>query len=119
MYTLTVTNNSNYVVETSDGGSIGPGGATWQKDNLGNAWVSTQQFGAINFHDLGEERVPGDTTEHWGVYITYRGQQFVGRYEGGGRIEVVLNDLGQITLTGNLHIHQVYVAPVIVEDKPH
>jgi hypothetical protein len=119
MYLINFANKSkNLKVGTADAHGIGPG-ESWQSGELGDFWLSTQQFGAINFHDLGKQRVPGDTQETWGVYITYRGQQFVGRYEGGGRIDVVLNDLGQITLTGNLHIHQVYEPPVIVEDHPH
>jgi hypothetical protein len=37
----------------------------------------------------------------WGVFISYQGQECEFRYEGEGEINVNVNDLGQIELSGN------------------
>src|SRR3712207_403997 len=115
MYQIHFTNKSTYLkFGNSDGHGIGPG-ETWQSGDLGNAWISSQQFGTLAFLDIGNKRIPGDTSESWGVLITYQGHEYVGRYEAGGRLEVSMNDYGQATLSG-MHIHQILLPPVILED---
>lgn len=100
MYTLSVTNNAkNVKLTTSDGQGIAPG-ATWSVQRQGDAWVSSQQYGTCNFHDLGDTHVPGDSRETWGVLISYQGEEFVGRYEGEGNLVCAFNDWGQFTLAG-------------------
>jgi hypothetical protein len=115
MYQVHFTNSSKYLkFGTADGHGVGPGDS-WQSGDLGDTWISSGQFGALAFHDLGDQHVPGDTQEKWGVLITYQGHEFIGRYEGGGRLEVSMNDYGQATITG-MHIHQVLLPPVILQE---
>lgn len=117
MYQIHLANKSNFKLATADGHGIAPG-ATWQSKDLGDSWILTNFFGAISFHDLGKEHVPGDTAETWGVLISYQGQRYVGRYEAGGRLDIAINNLGQWTITG-MHIHQLYLPPVILEEHHH
>jgi hypothetical protein len=115
MYQIHLTNNSTYLrLATVDGRTINPK-EEWQSGDLGNFWLYTQQFGPIGFYDLGDKHIPGDTSETWGVLITYQGEEFVGRYEGGGRLDVAINDYGQATIRG-MHIHQVLLPPVILDE---
>jgi len=100
MYMVTVQNNSQYTFKTSDGATIAPNG-TWQpKSAIGNAWVLSTQLGTINFLDIGDKHIPGDSKETWGVLISYQGEEVVGRYEGGGKLSVTINNFGQAQLSG-------------------
>jgi hypothetical protein len=113
MYTLRVRNGSRAIIQTSDGKQIEPGDG-WEADRLGDAWISTTQFGTVNFLDLGDTHIGGDSRETWGVLISYQGEETVGRYEGGGELGVTVNTYGQVTLSG-LDFRQVALAPFIIE----
>lgn len=99
-YFVNVANDSKYLdFETSNGQRIGPG-ATWRSEQLGNAWISSRQFGTVAFLDLAMEKPAGSSDETWGVLISYQGEEIVGRYEGGGQLHVEIGPFLQATLSG-------------------
>jgi hypothetical protein len=105
-YTLAVKNNSSFDFQGSDGQTIAAGGGQWESGTLGNAWIESAYGGTIAFMDIGDKHIGGDSGETWGVLVTYQGEEMVGRYEGGGRLNVIINTLLQATLTG-MDIRQV------------
>ena len=115
-YTLQVQNSSPYTWEGSDGGNIPPG-ATWtpQNEPLGNAWVHTTELGTVNFLDIADKHIPGDSKETWGVLISYQGEEMVGRYEGGGQLSAAINRFGQVTLSG-MDLRQVSLPSFLQPD---
>lgn len=116
-YTLKVQNSSPYEWSGSDGANIPPG-ATWtpQQEPLGNAWMSCNQLGGLNFLDIGDNHIPGDSKETWGVLISYQGEEMVGRYEGGGQLSAQINQFGQVTLSG-MDLRQVAL-PSFIQPEP-
>jgi hypothetical protein len=99
-YTLSVQNGTEYQMQGSDGANV-PSGATWQPSGVhGNAWIQSTELGTLNFLDLGSRHIPGDSSETWGVLVSYQGEEMVGRYEGAGGMTVALNEYGQATLSG-------------------
>ena len=99
MYTVVLANSSRFTLHTSDGQSIAPG-KNWEADKLGDAWVTSDQWGTFNFFDLADKHIPGDSKETWGVLISYLGEEVVGRYEGGGLLRVTFTEYGQVGLRG-------------------
>ena len=100
MYQVRLLNRSPLTLTTSDGQTIAPNG-TWQTaGNLGNAWARSTEGGTLYFQDIGNQHIPGDSGETWGVLITYQGEEFVGRYEGGGQLHVTFNKFMQARLSG-------------------
>jgi hypothetical protein len=99
-YTLSVQNGTPYQMEASDGATV-PSGATWQPPGVhGNAWIASTELGALNFLDIAARHIPGDSTETWGVLISFQGEEVVGRYEGAGALTVAFNEYGQAELAG-------------------
>ncbi|MDQ3935373.1 MAG: hypothetical protein M3340_12175 [Actinomycetota bacterium] len=99
MYSVTITNSTGAPMTTNDGQTIKPDG-TWKSDTLGNAWVHSEEFGSMSFRDIGSDHIGGDTDETWGVLITYAGQHAVGRYEGGGQLEVAFDKYLRAHISG-------------------
>ena len=106
MYQITLTNNSNVSLGFVGGNQVIPAGGNWQSGNLGDITLSVPTRGPLSFHDLGDTHIPGDSSETWGVLIAYQGEEFVGRYEGGGQLAVEINAYYQAVLSG-LDLRQV------------
>lgn len=100
MYQLHLTNHSNVSIGFVGGNEIIPGGGDWKSGNLGDIAFDIPTRGVLSFHDIGDKHIPGDSKETWGVLIAYQGEEFVGRYEGGGQLAVEINDFYQATLSG-------------------
>jgi hypothetical protein len=101
MYQLTLTNNSNVTLGFVGGNEvIPPGGGQWQSGNLGDVTLDVPTRGPLSFHDIGDQHIGGDSGETWGVLIAYQGEEFVGRYEGGGQLTVEINQFFQAVLSG-------------------
>ena len=101
MYQLSVTNNSPYGIGFLGGNQVIPdGGGQWKSDNLGNLTLVVPTRGPLDFLDIGDNHIPGDSSETWGVLIAYQGEEIVGRYEGGGQLNVVVNQYCQAELSG-------------------
>ncbi|HEX8084885.1 MAG TPA: hypothetical protein VF529_11405 [Solirubrobacteraceae bacterium] len=101
MYQISLTNNSNVSVGFVGGNQIIPGGGgTWKSGNLGDIALTIPVRGVLSFHDIADKHIPGDSGETWGVLIAYQGEEFVGRYEGGGQLTVVINEYYQAVLSG-------------------
>ena len=109
MYSVMLDNQSAVTLTASDGQSIPPGGQ-WKSGNLGSAWIRSEQIGPISFLDIADAHVSGDSSETWGVLISYQGEEVVGRYEGGGTLQVTLNKFLQASLHG-MHFRQVSLPP--------
>ena len=101
MYQLSVTNNSTNSIGFLGGNQIIPGGGgQYKSGNLGNLTLIVPTRGPLDFLDIGDQHIGGDSGETWGVLIAYQGEEYVGRYEGGGQLTVVLNQYYQAELSG-------------------
>ncbi len=100
MYQVTLTNNSNVGLGFVGGNQVIPAGDQWKSGNLGDVTLLVPTRGPLSFHDIGDQHIGGDSGETWGVLIAYQGQEFVGRYEGGGQLTVVINTYYQAVLSG-------------------
>ena len=108
MYQVTLTNNSNVAVGFVGGNQIIPPGDHWKSDNLGDITLLVPTRGPLSFHDIGDKHIGGDSKETWGVLVAYQGEEYVGRYEGGGQLAVEINEYYQAVLSG-MDIRQVYL----------
>lgn len=115
MYTVSVQNSTDAPITASDGTTINPG-SSWKSGNLGDAYLHSDQFGAMSFVDIADQHIPGDSGETWGCLITYQGEHMVGRYEGGGQLTVTFNKYLQATLSG-MDIRQVQLNPLVIEGQ--
>ena len=101
MYQVTLTNNSNVALGFVGGNQVIPPGGQWQSDdNLGDVTIIVPTRGPLSLHDIGDQHIPGDSGETWGVLISYQGEEMVGRYEGGGQLQAIVNNYGQVQLSG-------------------
>jgi hypothetical protein len=108
MYQITLTNHSNMGVLFLGGNQVIPPGDQWKSDNLGDITLIVPARGPLSFHDIADKHIGGDSKETWGVLIAYQGEEYVGRYEGGGRLAVEINAYYQAVLTG-MNLRQVYL----------
>jgi hypothetical protein len=99
MYEATIYNGSPYTWTTGVGSPIAPGDS-WSENNLGSVWFTCTECGTLNLLDIGDVHIGGDSKETWGVLFTYQGEEMVGRYEGGGKVRIDINQFGQATLQG-------------------
>ena len=111
-YMVTLTNQSRATLTTSDGKQVPPN-QQWTSGVIGDAWVSSDQFGHLNFLDIADTHIPGDSSETWGVLISYQGEEIVGRYEGGGQLSVAINAFGQAEL-GGMDLRQVSLPGLLI-----
>ena len=101
MYQVSVTNNSTYGIGFLGGNQVIPnGGGQYKSGNLGNMTLIVPNRGPLDFLDIGDKHIGGDSKETWGALISYQGEEFVGRYEGGGQLTVVVNQYCQVALSG-------------------
>ncbi|MEA2386564.1 MAG: hypothetical protein QOJ22_738 [Thermoleophilaceae bacterium] len=115
-YTVTVRNSTGAPMTTADGKIVKPS-ESWTSGTLGDTYLHSDEFGSISFRDLGERHIGGDSRETWGCLITYQGSHMVGRYEGGGRLNVDFDRNLQATVTG-MNLRHVYISPLIVKGEP-
>ena len=115
-YSVTITNSTETPITTSDGETIQPNG-TWQSGTLGNAWFHSDQFGALSLIDIGDQHIGGDSSETWGVLITYGGENMVGRYEGGGTLNITFNQYLQAVVSG-MDLRLVALSSLVTPDEP-
>lgn len=116
MYNVTITNSTGTPMTTADGQTIEPN-ATWQSGELGNTWVHSDQFGALSLVDIGDQHIGGDSSETWGVLITYGGENMVGRYEGGGALKITFNQYLQAVVSG-MDLRLVALSSLVTADQP-
>ena len=114
MYVVSLTNNSNVSLGFVGGNQIIPGGGgTYKSGNLGDMTLTVPTRGPLSFHDIGNTHIPGDSGETWGVLIAYQGEEYVGRYEGGGTLKVEINQYYQAALSG-MDLRQVSMPSVLL-----
>jgi hypothetical protein len=107
-YIVKVFNQSPYTWFDPSGTVVKPGDG-WNAEGrtLGNAVLSCNELGPLNFMDIGDTHIPGDSRETWGVLISYQNEEIVGRYEGGGQLSVQILPYGQLEFGGNMDMRQV------------
>ena len=107
-YIVKVFNEGQYTWMDDQSTVVRPGDG-WNADGrtLGNAWLKSTELGALNFLDIGDAHIPGDSGETWGVLISYQNEEIVGRYEGGGQLSVQITQFGQLEFGGNMELRQV------------
>ena len=117
-YIVKVHNGSPYIWWDGTGTQVNPGdGWNAEGKTLGNAFLNCNELGALNFLDIADKHIPGDSKETWGVLISYQGEEMVGRYEGGGQLSADINQYGQVQLGGNMDFRQVSL-PAFVQPEP-
>jgi hypothetical protein len=118
VYQLSVTNNSPYGIGFLGGNQVIPdGGGQWQSGDLGNVTLVVPTRGPLDFLDIGEQHIGGDSGETWGVLVAYQGEEFVARYEGGGQLSVVVNEYSQAELSG-MDIREVALPGMLIAGEP-
>jgi hypothetical protein len=117
MYTVTIKNSTGAPMTTADGQKIDPDGS-WESKELGNTYVHSDEFGSMSFRDIADKHIGGDTDETWGVLISYGGQHMVGRYEGGGHLDVTFNDHLQAEVSG-MNLRRVHLSPLVAAGEVH
>ncbi|HEX8206554.1 MAG TPA: hypothetical protein VF587_10895 [Solirubrobacteraceae bacterium] len=115
MYQISLKNNSNAGIGFAGGNQVIPPGESWKSDNLGDVTLTVPTRGPLSFHDIADKHIGGDSKETWGVLIAYQGEEYVGRYEGGGRLTVVINAYYQAVLSG-MNLRQVYLPAIELSD---
>ena len=113
MYQISLTNNSNAGIGFVGGNQVIPPGQGWKSGNLGDVNIVVPTRGVLSFHDIADKHIPGDSGETWGVLIAYQGEEFVGRYEGGGQLTVEINAYYQAVL-GGMDLRQVSLPAMMV-----
>jgi hypothetical protein len=82
---------------------------------LGNGYITVPGHGAVNFTDVGEANIGGYSKKTWGVLISYEGEEFVFRYEGGGQLQVTINKYGQAEMSGNGDFSRIRLDSFVVK----
>lgn len=110
MYTVKVTNNyfRTLAVDNPNANEVNhliPSGSTSTFEKWGSHIIYVPGMGAINFIDLGDKKLPGYddpkipwTEKTWGGLIRYRCLDAYFRYEGGGEVDAVVDELGSLAL---------------------
>lgn len=100
MYTLTVTNNYISDLGASNGVSVRKG-KTWEFNKQGSIFLMVPGMGEINFIDLAEKKIDGYPfpKETWGVLVRTHSSEAYYRYEGGGELTAIIDDLGTLHLS--------------------
>lgn len=65
--------------------------------------IEVPGYGNVVLSDLGDSHIDGDShnsSEPWGVLISYQGMDVVGRYGGPGQLTMTLGKRGNFTLSG-------------------
>ncbi len=103
MYMLSVQNNYAYTltIQSDIVNTVDPGHSVQVEAALGNAYITVPGIGQMLLHDIADRQIGGFSKATWGVFIAYQGEEAVFRYEGGGQIKVIFDDLGQAQLSGN------------------
>lgn len=107
MYDVSFTNNYIYPLQVSGSNQEVPAkGGTATFDKWGSHYVNVPGMGQINFIDLGDKKLAGYTNPKipwtnstWGGLIRYHGIDAYFRYEGEGKVNVTVDDLGSVDLT--------------------
>lgn len=131
MYTVNVTNNyfqvmyGNMVPVPPGGGyrvwQVDPNGGKQSIGPLGNFQLDVPSMGPILFIDMGDTKLPQYTdpklpwTEQtWGGLIRYMGEEAYFRYEGGGVVNLVVDQYGSIVLNFPLGGMQISLSEMTV-----
>jgi hypothetical protein len=115
-YSLILHNSTGSTLAASDGQTVKPDD-TWKSDKLGNAYFHSDEVGSLSFRDIGDRHISGDSKETWGVLITYQGGHAVGRYEGGGLLEITWSQDLQTLVGGKMTLRRVLLDPIVTELK--
>jgi hypothetical protein len=102
MFDVTLTNNSPADLQSSDGHKINANGGTWKFEGgpQGKSYYVDGPFGRFGLLDIGDQHIPGDSTEEWGVLVRYEDMTFVARYEGQGTLNITVDQFLQFDLNG-------------------
>ena len=114
MFDVTLTNQSTQEFETSGGDKIGNGG-TWKFRGgpAGASYYVDGPFGRFGFLDIGDNHIPGDSDEEWGVLFSYQEMSIVGRYAGEGALNITVDPYLQVQLAG-MDFRQVSLDGMII-----
>jgi hypothetical protein len=97
-----------------ESGSI-HGGMTPDFKKLGNFRLVVPGMGEVNLLDIADRHIANFSKSTWGVLISYQGAECEYRYEGEGHLNVTVNELGQVELTGEGNLIQTDLPSLILK----
>jgi len=100
MYNLAVNNNYNQEIAISNGQTI-PKGQNLVLDNMDSVILTIPGMGDMNLISLGEKKLDGypEPIETWGLLIRYKSIEAYYRYEGQGKLKIIIDNLGTCKIT--------------------
>ena len=116
MYDVSITNNYMYGLRVDVAGApppppgggyqpVQPGGGKAEYKGWGGGTIDVFGMGQILFLDLGNRKLDGYTNPKlpwtqmtWGGLVRYRGLDAYLRYEGAGKVDLVVDEVGSIGL---------------------
>lgn len=105
---LTVTNKYHGSVQIAGITVLPPNSQAFKVDKtLGNIVLIVDGLGPINFTDVADKQIGGYSKATWGVLISYQGEELIFRYEGGGEIQLTINEFGQAEIQTNGSLSQI------------
>lgn len=106
-YSLTINNNFSQTLTTTLGNasniSINPATSYSYSTVSGESVnINIPGYGTVVLQDLGSNHIEGDSSQTWGILISYQDNDVVARYEaGGGPLVLAVGPYGNIALGGN------------------
>jgi hypothetical protein len=119
MFEVQLTNQSPAQLAVFDGTTIAPNGGTWHYAGGPQGqvtWIDTP-FGRFGFVDIGDAHIGGDSTEEWGVLFCFQEMSVVGRYNGGGTVNITVDQFLQFNLEG-MDFRQVQLNGLVIATPP-
>jgi hypothetical protein len=113
---LTVTNKYHGSVQIPNLTVLPPNAQPFKvPSTLGHIVVIVDGLGPINFTDVADKQIGGYSKATWGVLISYQGEELIFRYEGGGDVQLTINEFGQAEIITNGSISQIKLSSFVVK----
>jgi hypothetical protein len=105
---LTVTNKYHGSIQIPNITVLPPNTPAYKvPGTLGHINIIVDGLGPINFTDVADKQIGGYSKATWGVLISYQGEELIFRYEGGGEVQLTINEFGQAEIVTNGSISQI------------
>lgn len=118
MYNVKITNNYIYDITVGSSDTVAKNGGSQQFTNWGSHIITIPGMDEVNCIDLGDKKLDGfPLKETWGALFRYANDEIYYRYEGQGEVEMVIDNLGALTVSTNFS-SIVISLPELILDPP-